>query len=203
MIEVSNKVKGKIRGRLGPGIVRPGPDLSILLFTFYFCLFTFAIFLLPGAAAAQDDPADLAPPPLRTVSKDERARLDALTDIKARTKLALEMMNARLVAAEKRSSGGDLDGMFAELGGFHGLMDNSLDFLLKRDTGKGKVLDNFKRLEIGLRGFSPRLETIRRDVALPYEPYIRKLISYIRDARTKASEPLFADTVLPVKKTEP
>ena len=169
---------------------------------FYFLLFTLCLFLLPQAARAQDDPLDLAPPPLKMMSRDERSRLDAETDVKDRTKLVLLLMESRLVAAEKLNGDKDFDGMFRELGGFHGLMENSLEYLLKRDISKGKTLDNFKRVEIGLRGFSPRLEAIRRELPLRYEDYVRRLLKYVRDARTKATEPLFADTVVPVKTTQ-
>ena len=51
--------------------------------------------------------------------------------------------------------------------------------------------------EIGLREFPPRLEAIRRDLPLEYEDYVRRLIRYLRQARTIATEPLFGDTVLP------
>lgn len=164
---------------------------------FLFCLFTFSFCL---SAAAQDDPPELAPPPLKIISKDEHSRLDAKTDIKDRTKLSLDLMNTRLATAEKLSSVQDFDGMFRELGAFHGLMDDCFEFLHKRDNGGGKVLDNFKRLEIGLRGFSPRIETIRRELPQRYDVYVRKLMGYVREARTKATEPLFGDTVLPQKR---
>ncbi|MEK7855704.1 MAG: hypothetical protein AAB288_06415, partial [Acidobacteriota bacterium] len=65
----------------------------------------------------------------------------------------------------------------------------------------GKVLNNFKRLEIGLRQFRPRLELIRRGIPSEYEPYLRSLIQYVRDARAKAVEPLFGDSVVPRVRT--
>lgn len=185
----SEKAKGKSEG------------VSHFALAFYICLFTFAFSL--SSVSAQDDPEEIAPPPLKLISKDERSRLDAESDLKSRTKLALEMMNTRLAAAENLHTGEDYDSLFRELGAFQGLMDNSLDYLLKRDTGSGKVLDNFKRLEIGLRGFAPRLETIRRDLPIRYEDYLRKLIKYVRDARSKAIDPQFADTVLPRQKSSP
>ncbi len=165
----------------------------------YFSLFTFSFSLL--SVYAQDDPQDIAPPPLKLVSKVERSRLDGETDLKLRTKLELAMMNDRLMAAEKLHSTEDYDGVFHELGFFQGLMDDSLDYLLKRNTGNGKILDNFKRLEIGLRGFGPRLEIIRRDLPPRYEDYLRRLIKYVRDARSKAIEPQFGDTAVPKAKT--
>ena len=168
-----------------------------------FCLFTFYFLLLPLSAPAQDDPQDLAPPPLKIISKDELTRLGAKTDLKDRTKLSLELLNARLFTAEKLTSAQDFDGMFRELGVFHGLMDDALDFLNKRDNGGGKVLDNFKRLEIGLRGMAPRIEIIRRELPLRYDTYVRKLMGYLRAARTKATETFFGDTVVPVRKPKP
>ena len=190
----SEKLKVKSFGRFGRSMRNILAVLFFSLFTFHFSLLT---------AAAQDDQQDLAPPPLKVISKDERSRLDIETDIKSRTKLALQMMNDRLAAAEKLDVNEDFEGVFRELGVFNGLMDNGLDYLLKRDTGSGKVLDNFKRLEIGLRGFGPRLETIRRDIPPRYEDYLRKLIKYVRDARSKAIDPQFADTVLPRQKPNP
>ena len=168
--------------------------LRVLL---YFSLLTFG-FSLVTAVSAQDDP-EIAPPPLKVISKDERMRLDAETDLKSRTKLALEMMKIRLAAAERLTTGEDFDGVFRELGFFQGLMDNGVDYLAKLDKGSGKVLDNFKRLEIAFRGFGPRLEAIRRDVPPRYEDFIVKLTKYLREARIKAIEPQFAETVVKTK----
>ena len=155
--------------------------------------------LLSTPVSAQDDP-DLAPPPLRTVTKNELSKLGSTDDIKARTKLALDMMTAHILAAEQLNGNADFDGMFRELGGFQGLLDNSLDYLKIHDNNSNKILDNFKRLEIGIRAFSPRLEAIRRDLPTRYEDYVRTLLIYVRDARSRAMEPMFSDTVVPNKK---
>lgn len=138
----------------------------------------------------------LAPPPLRKISQDEKNKLAAENDVKKRTKLGLELMDARLGQAESLNANGDHDRMFTELGAFHGLMDAMLGFLNSGDKESGKVLNNFKRFEIGLRRFTPRLELIRRDLPIRYEAYVRILIRNLRNARTKAIEPLFDDTVV-------
>ena len=164
----------------------------------YFSLLVFNFSLL--SVFAQDD-TELAPPPLRTVTKDERVKLAAITDVKSRTKLALDMMNLHLMTAEQLNTNADFDGMFRELGGFQGLLDNSLDYLVKQDSDSNKVLDNFKRMEIGLRGFTPRIEAIRRDLPTRYEDYVHKLLLYVRDARTRAVDPLFSDKVVQIKKS--
>lgn len=143
---------------------------------------------------------DTAPPPLRLLTQDEKNKIAGETEVKRRTKLVLELMEARLVQAESLNTGQDHDRMFAELGGFHGLIDNMLEFLDGKDKDSRKVLNNFKRFEIGLRGFTPRLEILRREVPARYELYIRSLIKYLREARAKAVEPLFDDTVVPTTK---
>lgn len=154
---------------------------------------------LGSEAAAQPIPDDNAPPPLKFVAKEDAARLDPLTNVKKRTETALELMSARLKQAETLMAQENLDEMYKELGGFHGLMDNTLAFLDKSDQDSGRVLSNYKRFEMGLRQFRPRLELIRRDIPLRYERYVRNLILYVRDARAKAIEPLFSDTVVPTK----
>lgn len=152
---------------------------------------------------AQPEEQDTAPPPLKFVSKEELAQLNIVTDVKKRTKLALLLMSGRLTQAETLHTQEQLDDMFKQLGGFHGLMDNTLAFLDGSDKDSGKVLNNYKRFEIGLREYRPRLETIRRDLPLRYEFYVRNLIKYLRDARAKAVEPLFSDSVVPDKNKKP
>jgi len=158
------------------------------------------LILLSMSAFAQDD-LELMPPPLKLFSKDELAKLNTKSDLKDRTKLTLELMNNRLVAAEAALPADNFDGIFRELGAFHALMDHGLVVVQKQYPG-GKALDSFKRIDIALRGFLPRLESLRRDVPPRYEDYIRGLLKNTREARTKATEPLFADTVVPNRGAE-
>jgi hypothetical protein len=164
-----------------------------------FCPLAVALFwlcLLSVETIAQDDPSDLPPPPQKIASKEERNRLSAERDVKSRTKIAIELMNTRLGTAEKLAAAGDFEGMSGELGALEAILDLHLDFLIKNDNDSNRVLDNFKRFEIGLRTFMPRIETVRRDLPLRYEPYVRSVGKYIRNARTRALEPLFGDTVV-------
>lgn len=165
-------------------------------FAFAFLILGLSVSLFT-TAHGQDDPVEPAPPPLKIISKEEQSKLDTKTDLKDRTKLSLELMNVRLVAAEKLSSAHNFEGMYLEFGYFHALMDDALAFLNKRDDGRGKVLDNFKRLEIALRGMAPRIEVIRRDLPLKFDPYVRKLMGYLRSVRAQATDSLFSDSVLP------
>ena len=145
---------------------------------------------------------DEEPPPIKVLSKEEKTQLDAETDVKRRTKLSLDLMEARLVKAETFSAAENYPAMYAELGGFHALMDNTVNFLSRSDRDSGKVLNNFKRVELNLRKYINRLELIRRELPIRYEPYVRRLTKYVREARSRAVEPLFDDTVVPNNKPE-
>ena len=163
--------------------------MAILMIPFFLCF-------LQICALGQDDTEILAPPPLSVISKAERTKLDEANGVKDRTKTALSLMDSRLATAESLLPKNDFDGIFQELGAFQGLLDNQLDYLIKRDNDSRRILDNFKRLEIGLRGFTPRIESIRREMPYRFEPFVRSVGKYLRDARSKALEPLFSDTVV-------
>lgn len=152
-------------------------------------IFHFSFSTVPGQP-------DSVPPPSKVIDKAEKARLDEVTDEKDHTILAIAYMDAHLKQAEKFMEARDYYNLYVELGAFHYLMDNTLDFLLRRNTGSNKMRSNLKRYEIALRGFTPRLELIRREVEPKYEPYIFKLLKYLRETRSKAIEPLFGNTVV-------
>jgi hypothetical protein len=142
-------------------------------------------------------PANLAPPAVKVISKEEKTALAGVSDIKERTKLALELMDARLKKAEVLNSEESFGALLTELGSFHALMDDTIRFLNRNDNGSGKVMNNFKRFEMALRAFMPRIELIRRDLPDRYEYHVRKLLITVRDTRSKAVEPFFSTTVVP------
>lgn len=160
-------------------------------FSFVFSLFAFHFSL--STASAQPESV---PPPPKSITKQSKERLDLVTDEKSRTVLALELMELHLKNSEKLLETQDYSNLYLELGSFHFLMDNTLDFLLRRNTGSSKSRNNLKRYEIGLRGFTPRLELIRRELPPRYEPYVFNLGKSLRETRTKAIEPQFSDTVI-------
>lgn len=171
-----------------------GINFKHLFFCFTLSVFSLLVF---SPVNAQESPQKEVPPPLKILAKEEKSSLEAQTDVKKRTILSLELMDSRLLKAEGYSSKEEFREMFNELGGFHALMDNTLVFLGKKNSNNGKVLNNYKRIELSLRKYITRLELIRRDLPLEYEPYVRRLTRYVREARTKAVEPLFGETVLP------
>jgi hypothetical protein len=160
--------------------------MSVFLSTFFVCELN-----------AQEVQQDTEPPPLKVISKEEREKLFEVTKLKERTKLVLELMDVRLGNSEDLFAKKQFPEMFKELGRFHALVDNGLAFLRKNDDGKGKVLDGYKRFEIGLRAFLPRLEIIRRELPLNYEFYVRTLMKNVSDARKNAVDPQYSDTVVP------
>ncbi len=170
--------------------------ISVLLSIF---LLTILCTLLSASVTAQDDD-DPAPPPLKLITKDEQTRLEGQPELKERTKVAVELMRSCIDRAEKANTANDFDGIFRELGHFRALLDYTLAFLQKQDLHENRSLDNYKRLELSLRAAIPRVETIRREAPPKYEEYVHDFLKYIHDARTKAIDPMFSDTVLPTKK---
>jgi len=159
-----------------------------------------ALCLVFDVSAQESEPREVMPPPLKFISKEEKKLLEAETDVKSRTKLALTLIDAKLKEAEFLSAQQKYQEMFERLGNFHALVDHTLDFLDRNDNGRGKVLNNFKRLEISLRTYLTRIELIRRDLPLEYEFYVRNLGKHIRNARAKAVEPFFSETIVPNNK---
>ena len=109
-------------------------------------------------------------------------------------------MEAKLKKIEELDDQNQFEEMYEQLGGFHALMDYTLDFLYRSNAGNRKNLNSLKRYEMGLRTFPPRLEIIRRELPIKYESYLRQLLIIIRDTRTKAIEPFFSNTVVPNEK---
>jgi hypothetical protein len=169
------------------------PSVAFGLFVALFALLALAA----NTPAQTDDQLDSVPPPPAIVTKEERANLAAQSDLKAKTKLALEYMNTRLAEAERLNATNDFDGLFRELGRYRGLLDHTLGFLHIGNQDDKKVLDNYKRLEISLRSSMIRIEAIRRELPVRYEDYVHGLVKYLRSAREKALEPQFGTTVLP------
>jgi len=165
----------------------------------YFCLLilSFVFCLSNSVFGQQPDIDEIAPPPLKIISRGEKKQLEDVPDIKKRTILALELMELRLKKIEELDNQNEFITMYEELGGFHALMDYTLDFLYRHNTGSRKNLYNFKRYEMGLRAFPPRLEVIRRELPIKYESYLRELIKNIRDTRSKAVEPFYGNSVVP------
>ncbi|MBK7706329.1 MAG: hypothetical protein IPN69_00125 [Acidobacteria bacterium] len=179
--------------RSDPG--RFGPTVFAIL------LAVCAVAVVPQIAFAQDDDfPEFRPTPKIELSKDEKTTLDGQPDVKKYLRAALDLMDARIKAAEAQNEAGDFDQMLENLGGFHALIDATLEHLNKIEARRGKVLDTFKKYEIALRGFTPRIENIRREAPDRYGAYVLKLLKRVRDNRSRAIEPFFGDSVITERK---
>lgn len=139
------------------------------------------------------------PPPIKTLSKSERAMLEGERNKSKRTKLAVSLMNSRLRRAEELTAATAYRAAYFELGVFEGLMERTLAELLKVTRKTDRDLNDLKDFEIALRGFTPRVELLRREAPLAYEGYVAALLKSIREARAEAVKPMFGDSVVPLQ----
>lgn len=161
-------------------------------------------FVVAGAPLVQDGPT-VSPDPapaMRYVPPAERARLAAEeTDEKDRTKLSLELAEARLAQAEQLTAASRFLEASGALGIYQALVADVIQYLQRNGQPvKGKVpnkyRDLFKRVELALRSHGPRLETIRRQTPSEEAANARAVYEYVRQARATALESFYGETVL-------
>jgi hypothetical protein len=167
-----------------------------------------AFVYLPSAYAQSEQPQPqptplTAPPPLKLITKEERAQLDQTRDQKDRLKLTIELAVAHLTRAEQLTMQTEYEKAQEEIGMYHALIENALDVLgaLKRDSGKTR--DLYKRLELALRAHGPRLTAMRRVTPLEFAVWIKKVEDFARDGRTEALNSFYGHTVLREPQTSP
>ncbi|MEZ5345278.1 MAG: hypothetical protein R2681_06965 [Pyrinomonadaceae bacterium] len=189
------KIEGST-GRLRNLELYPTSPVSavLLLLVFTFILSGFAL----SVSAQQDEPLPdgIVPPPLSVLTKEEKTSLDEETKLTDRTKLALDLMDEHVIKSEEYTKNGEYQEALDHLGSFHAVMLNNLRYLTRYESNKGAI-KSFKRFEMTLRKFLPRLELIRRKIPFKYGYHVVKLMKNVRSARSEAIEPLFGDTVVP------
>ncbi len=149
------------------------------------------------AQEAQPSPTPLtAPPPVKAVSKDERMQIDRAGDSKGRLKLTIDLAVNHLTRAEQFTNQGNFDEAATEVGSYHALIEDALEFLstMKRDSNKTR--DLYKRLELSLRAHGPRLTTMRRTTPLEHAVWIKKVEEFAREGRTEALNSFYGHTVV-------
>jgi hypothetical protein len=149
-------------------------------------------------AQDQEDrlPEGVVPPPLNLITKEEKAELEAEEKMKDRTKLALNLIELRLAKSENSAEKQQFQESLDQLGRFQALIRHTFVYLKRNENNKGSF-KNFKRFEMTLREFLPRLELLRRELPYKYGYHVEKMIIFVRDARSEALEPFFDDTVIP------
>ncbi|HEY0101755.1 MAG TPA: hypothetical protein VGB76_22710 [Pyrinomonadaceae bacterium] len=151
---------------------------------------------LSAEARAQDLilPPQPAPPPMVYIPESARTQLLSARDEKARTRLSIELVNARLASAEQHTALKQFNAATAELGIYQALFEDALQYLHR--SGGNNARDLYKRLEQTLHRHAARIESIRRTTPSEFSGNIRALIQLVRDLRTEALEAFYGDTVL-------
>ena len=151
-----------------------------------------------SAARGQQElvPELTAPPPMKFLSSGEKAQLSPVSDPKERTRISLELAEAHLRHAEDATFTHSYDPASAALGRYQAIIEDALRFLTGMDTSTKKMRDLIKRLELTLRAHVTRIEAIRRDTPFEYAVNIKSVLDYTRDARTRALDTFFGNTVI-------
>lgn len=157
-----------------------------------------------GDAAAQTDAnaqrADDAAgaPPLRYVPDDVRRQLDTeARDVKARTKLSLQLAEDRLARATAASDADRFEDCTNELGVYEAIVADTIRYVQSSGRTGNKLRDTFKRIELTLRSHVPRIETLRRGLPAAHAVYAKATIEFVRTQRDQALSSFYDDTVIP------
>jgi hypothetical protein len=137
-----------------------------------------------------------APPPAKLITKDDRARIDAAKDDKARLRTTIELAEGHLTDAETKSQAEEFDLASASLGKYHAMIEEALRSLGAMKQDQNRTRDLYKRLELALRAHGPRLTAIRRSTPLEYAVWVKQIEEYARKGRTEALNSFYGNTVL-------
>ena len=137
-----------------------------------------------------------APPPISSISKEERSQLDGSHDLKQRLRLTLELAATHLAQAEKYTADSNFESASAQVGCYHALIQNALSSLSSQKHDINKVRDLYKRLELSLRADGPRLTAMRRITPLEYAIWIKEVEDFARESRTEALNSFYGSDLL-------
>ena len=168
-----------------------------ILFLAHLLLFAFVYLPAVRAQDPQPQPTPLtAPPPFKMIVKEERDEIERTDDSGKRLRLTIEYATAHLDRAEDHTGRENYEAASTEVGMYHALIENALDFLssFKRDSNKTR--DLYKRLELALRAHGPRLTTMRRTTPLEFAVWIKQVEDFARDGRTEALNSFYGHTVV-------
>jgi hypothetical protein len=148
---------------------------------------------------------------MRYIPEALRAQLNAVRDMKGRTRLSLELADAQIVLADGHVAADRFEEATRELGIYEGLISDAISFIQKSGPVDNKRRDQYKRIELTLRAHVPRIEGIRRSLPSQHAVYAKATLDYIRGLRTEALNAFYDDTVLremsppppPKKETKP
>jgi hypothetical protein len=175
--------------------MRPDRLHSALLITPVILLFV-ALYT-PGLSAQESRPqAHTAPPPLKIITRGERAQLAEAKDEKARVKLTIELAEIHLRNVEIQTAQQQYDAAGAELGMYWALFEDVLSLMRKAERDNNRKRDLYKRLELALRAHGPRLNAVRRTTPSEYAVWIKEVEDFARSSRTEALNSFYGHTVI-------
>jgi hypothetical protein len=149
-------------------------------------------------AGAQREDAPTAAPPLRYVPDDVRRQLDAeARDVKARTKLGLQLAEERLARATAASDADRFEEATNELGVYEAIVADTIHYVQTSGRTGNKLRDTCKHIELALRSHVPRIETLRRGLPEAHAVYAKATIEFVRVQRDQALSSFYDDTVIP------
>ena len=137
-----------------------------------------------------------APPPMRTISREERAQLTEAKDPKARIRTTIDLMGNRLTRIEDYTNQKQFAQASEELGGYLGLIDDVRAFCGGLNHDKGSTRDLYRHLEIALRMQIPRLAVVRRTTPVAYAVHLKDAEEYVRETRSEALDSFYGHSVL-------
>lgn len=158
---------------------------------------------VPAIYAQDPQPTPLtAPPPFKTIAKEERAQIEQTRDSGKRLKMTIDFAVVHLTKAEQHTTQSNYDAAAEEVGMYHALIENALGFLssFKRDSNKTR--DLYKKLELALRAHGPRLTNMRRTTPLEHAVWLKKVEDFAREGRTEALNSFYGHTVVRESKKE-
>jgi hypothetical protein len=157
-----------------------------------------AIACAARAARAQDAPenAEQAPPPRKVLAAADKTKLDSARDARERTRFTIELADAHLTRAAQLTDQKDYDGAADELGFYQAVITDALKFLERDKEPNNRQRDLFKRIELALRAYAPRIEGIRRNSPAEYAENVRAVYDFTRNARDEALNIFYGNTVL-------
>jgi hypothetical protein len=155
-------------------------------------------------ATGQESPVQdqAAPPPLKIITREERAQINESKDAKARVRITLDLAMVRLGEIETHTSAHDYPAALAGAGRYWALMEDVFGYLKTMKGDNNKTRDLYKRIELALRAHGPRLSAVRRGTPSEYSFWMKELEDFARNGRTEALNSFYGHTVFRDKPAE-
>ena len=137
-----------------------------------------------------------APPPIKSLSKEERTQIENAHDTKSKLKTIIELAESHLSEAEKLTNDSNFQAASHQFGSYELLIENALSTLAAQKKDINKTRDLYKHLELSLRGDGPRLTALRRITPLEFAVWIKEVEDFARDSRAEALNSFYGQTVV-------